>query len=124
MRSLPEERSKVTSVSSRNPDPDGQTTTKSGQTARFCLLTVRPPAQPVRLPAPGTEAPCPILGTHKRVGVTTANLSSSTVASSVFPVTKILAIEDHKLDNIFLHLSFGSQSLLKSTSDQIISNTN
>jgi hypothetical protein len=44
--------------------------------------------------------------------------------SSVFPVTKILAIENHKLDNIFLHVAFESQSLLKPISDQTGSDTN
>jgi hypothetical protein len=42
----------------------------------------------------------------------------------IFPVTKILIIEDHKLDNTFLHVAFESQSLLKLTSDQIGSDTN
>jgi hypothetical protein len=44
--------------------------------------------------------------------------------SSVFPVTEILTIEDHKLNSTFLHVVFGSQSLLKSTSDQTSSDTN
>jgi hypothetical protein len=39
------------------------------------------------------------------------------VMSSVFPVTKILVIEDQKLDSTFLHVAFRSQSLLKPTSD-------
>jgi hypothetical protein len=34
------------------------------------------------------------------------------------PITEILAIEDHKFDGTFLHVVFGSQSLLKPTSDQ------
>jgi hypothetical protein len=38
--------------------------------------------------------------------------------SLVFPVTEVLAIEDHKLNSIFLHVAFGSQSLLMQTSDQ------
>jgi hypothetical protein len=46
------------------------------------------------------------------------------VASSVFPVTEILAIEYHKLNSTFLHVAFGSQNLLKSTSDQTSSDTN
>jgi hypothetical protein len=46
------------------------------------------------------------------------------VASSVLPITEVLIIEDHKLHNIFLHVAFGSQSLLKPTSDQTGSNTN
>jgi hypothetical protein len=53
-----------------------------------------------------------------------AALAQEIVASSIFPVTEILAIEDHKLNNIFLHIAFGSQSLLKPTSDQISSDTN
>jgi hypothetical protein len=41
-----------------------------------------------------------------------------------FPITKIITIEDHKLNNTFLHVAFGSQSLLKLTSDQTGSDTN
>jgi hypothetical protein len=51
-------------------------------------------------------------------------LAQKIVESSVFLVTKILAIEDHKLNIIFLHVAFGSQSLLKSTDDQTGSDTN
>jgi hypothetical protein len=51
-------------------------------------------------------------------------LAQKIVASSVFPVTEILAIKDHKLNSTFLYVAFGSQSLLKSTSDQIGSDTN
>jgi hypothetical protein len=40
------------------------------------------------------------------------------IMSSVFSVTEILVIENYKLDNTFLHVTFGSQSLLKLTSDQ------
>jgi hypothetical protein len=46
------------------------------------------------------------------------------VASSVFPVTEILPIEDHKLYDTFLHVTFGSQSLLKPTSDHTGYNIN
>jgi hypothetical protein len=53
-----------------------------------------------------------------------ATLAQRIVASSVFSVTKILAIEDHKLNNTFLHVAFGSQSLLKPTADQTGSDTN
>jgi hypothetical protein len=42
----------------------------------------------------------------------------------VFPVTEILTIKNHKLYNTFLHVAFGSQSLLNPTSDQIGSDTN
>jgi hypothetical protein len=58
------------------------------------------------------------------------NLSNSTtltqkiVVSSVLPITKILTIEDNKLHNTFLYVAFGSQSLLKPTSDQTASDTN
>jgi hypothetical protein len=45
-------------------------------------------------------------------------LAQKIVVSSVFLVTEILAIKDHKLNNTFLHIAFRSQSLLKSTSDQ------
>jgi hypothetical protein len=51
-------------------------------------------------------------------------LTQKIIASSVFPVTEILTIEDHKLNNTFLHVTFGSQSLLKTTSDQTGSDTN
>jgi hypothetical protein len=51
-------------------------------------------------------------------------LAQEIVASSFFPVTEILAIENDKLHNTFLHVAFGSQSLLKPTSDQTGSDTN
>jgi hypothetical protein len=44
-------------------------------------------------------------------------LAQEIVASSIFPVTEILAIKDHKLDSTFLHVAFRSQSLLKPTGD-------
>jgi hypothetical protein len=46
-----------------------------------------------------------------------ATLAQKIVASSVFPVTEILAIKNDKLNNTFLHVTFGSQSLLKLTSE-------
>jgi hypothetical protein len=46
------------------------------------------------------------------------------VAGSVLPITKILAIENDKLHITFLHVAFGSQSLLKLTSDQTGFDTN
>jgi hypothetical protein len=46
------------------------------------------------------------------------------VASLVFPVIKILAIENHQLDCTFLYVDFGSQSILKPASDQTSSDTN
>jgi hypothetical protein len=46
------------------------------------------------------------------------------VVSLVFSVTEILAIENHRLDDTFLHVAFGSQSLLKLTTDQTGSDTN
>jgi hypothetical protein len=46
-----------------------------------------------------------------------ATLAQEIVASSVFPVTEILAIKDHKIDDTFLHVAFRSQSLLKPTGD-------
>jgi hypothetical protein len=67
------------------------------------------------------------VGDHVRLlndlsnGVT---LAQKIVVSSIFPVTKILAIEDHKLNSTFLHVAFGSQGLLKSTGDQPGSDTN
>jgi hypothetical protein len=53
-----------------------------------------------------------------------ATLAQKIVVSSVFLVTEILAIEDHKLNSTFLHVAFRSQSLLKPTSDQTDSDTN
>jgi hypothetical protein len=53
-----------------------------------------------------------------------ATLAQKIVSSSVFPVTEILAIENHKLNNTVLHVTFGSQSLLKLISDQTGFNTN
>jgi hypothetical protein len=46
-----------------------------------------------------------------------ATLAQKIVASLIFPVTKILNIEDHKLNSTFLYVAFGSQSLLKPTGD-------
>jgi hypothetical protein len=51
-------------------------------------------------------------------------LTQEIVAGSIFSVTKILTIEDNKLHSTFLHIVFGSQSLLKPTSDQTGSDTN
>jgi hypothetical protein len=51
-------------------------------------------------------------------------LAQKIVASSVLPITEILAIENDKLHNTFLHVAFGSQSLLKPTSDKTGSDTN
>jgi hypothetical protein len=44
-------------------------------------------------------------------------LAQEIVAGSVLPITKIIAIENDKLQNTFLHVAFGSQSLLKPTID-------
>jgi hypothetical protein len=38
-------------------------------------------------------------------------LPQEIVARSVLPITKILPIEDHKLDNTFLHVTFGLTKL-------------
>jgi hypothetical protein len=51
-------------------------------------------------------------------------LTQQIVASSVLSITKILAIENYKLDNTFLHVALMSQSLLKPTSNQIGSDIN
>jgi hypothetical protein len=51
-------------------------------------------------------------------------LTQKIVASSIFLVNKILVIEDYKLDNTFLLVTFESQSRLKPTSDQTNSDTN
>jgi hypothetical protein len=53
-----------------------------------------------------------------------AALTQEIVTSSVFSVTEILVIEDHKLNSTFLHVAFESQSMLKPTSDQTDSDTN
>jgi hypothetical protein len=53
-----------------------------------------------------------------------ATLAQEIVAGSVLPITKILAIENDKLHNTFLHVTFRLQSLLKPISDQIGSDTN
>jgi hypothetical protein len=51
-------------------------------------------------------------------------LARKIVSSSIFPVTKILVIEDHQLYCAFLHVTFRSQSMLNPTGDQTDSNTN
>jgi hypothetical protein len=51
-------------------------------------------------------------------------LTQEVVTSSVFPITEILAIENHKLYITFLHVTFGSQSLLRTRSDLTSSDTN
>jgi hypothetical protein len=51
-------------------------------------------------------------------------LTQKIVASSIFLVNKILVIEDYKLDNTFLLVTFELQSRLKPTSDQTNSDTN
>jgi hypothetical protein len=51
-------------------------------------------------------------------------LDQEIVASSIFSVTEILDIKDHKLDITFLHVAFRSQSLLKPTGDQTGFDTN
>jgi hypothetical protein len=67
------------------------------------------------------------IGDHVRLlddltnGVT---MAQKIVASLIFSVIEILTIEDHKLNNTFLHVAFGSQSLLKPTGDQTDSDTN
>jgi hypothetical protein len=53
-----------------------------------------------------------------------ATLTQKIVASSVLPITEIITIENDKLHSTFLHVAFGSQSLLKPTSEQISSDTN
>jgi hypothetical protein len=51
-------------------------------------------------------------------------LTQKIVTSSVLAITKILVIENEKLNNTFLHVALRSQSLLKPTDDQIGSDTN
>jgi hypothetical protein len=51
-------------------------------------------------------------------------LAQKIVASSVLSITEILAIENDKLNNTFLHVAYRSQSILKPTGDQTGSDTN
>jgi hypothetical protein len=51
-------------------------------------------------------------------------LAQEIVASPVFPLTEILAIEDNELHGTFLHVTFQSQSRLRTTSDLTSSDTN
>jgi hypothetical protein len=51
-------------------------------------------------------------------------LAQEIVVGSVLTITEILAIENNKLHSSFLHVAFGSESLLKPTSDQTGSDTN
>jgi hypothetical protein len=44
--------------------------------------------------------------------------------SLIFPITEILTIEDNELHDTFLHVAFGSQSLLRTSSDLTDSDTN
>jgi hypothetical protein len=52
------------------------------------------------------------------------SLTQKIVTSSIFLITKILVIEDNMLHGTFLHVAFGSQSMLETTSDQISPDTN
>jgi hypothetical protein len=47
-----------------------------------------------------------------------AALAQEIVTGSVLSITEILTIENDKLHSTFLHVAFGSQSLLKPTGDQ------
>jgi L-rhamnose isomerase len=51
-------------------------------------------------------------------------LAQKIVVSSFFSATKILNLENHKLDSTFLQVVFRSQSMLKLTSDQAGSDIN
>jgi hypothetical protein len=53
-----------------------------------------------------------------------ATLAQEIGASSVFFVTEILTIKNHKLNSTFLYVVFRSQSLLKLTGDQTGSDIN
>jgi hypothetical protein len=53
-----------------------------------------------------------------------ATLAQKIVVSSVFPVTEMLVIEYHKLNNTFLYVAYKSQSLLKPVGDQTGTETN
>jgi hypothetical protein len=52
------------------------------------------------------------------------SLAQQVVPCSVLLITEIFTIENHKLDGAFLHIAFGSQSLLRTTSDLTSSDTN
>jgi hypothetical protein len=51
-------------------------------------------------------------------------LTQEIVASLIFPITEILAIEDNELHSTFLLVAFRSQRRLRITSDQTYSDTN
>jgi hypothetical protein len=51
-------------------------------------------------------------------------LTQEIVATSVFLITEILTIENHKLDGNFFDVAFRSQSLLRTTNDPTSSDTN
>ncbi len=51
-------------------------------------------------------------------------LAQEIVAILIFPITEILVIEDNELHGTFLHVAFGSQSLLKPNGDQTGSDIN
>jgi hypothetical protein len=51
-------------------------------------------------------------------------LTQEIVAGPVLPIIEILTIENDKLHNTFIHVAFGSQSLLKPISDQTSFDTN
>jgi hypothetical protein len=53
-----------------------------------------------------------------------AALAQEVVTDSILPITEILTIENDKIHNTFLHVAFGSQSLLKPTRNQTGSDTN
>jgi hypothetical protein len=53
-----------------------------------------------------------------------ATLAQKIVASLVLPITEILTIKNDKLNSIFLHVAFRSQSPLKPTGDQTSSDIN
>jgi hypothetical protein len=73
----------------------------------------------------GRMAKC--IGDHVRLLDDLPNgetLAQEIVVGSVLTITEILAIENNKLHSSFLHVAFGSESLLKPTSDQTGSDTN
>jgi hypothetical protein len=51
-------------------------------------------------------------------------MTQKIVVSLVFLITEVIAIEHHEFDGTFLHIAFGSQSMLKPTSDQTDSDIN
>jgi hypothetical protein len=53
-----------------------------------------------------------------------ARLAQEIDASPIFPITEIVIIKNHKLDDTFLHVAFVSHGQLRTMSDLTCSDTN